>query len=248
MRNLKLTLEYDGTDFSGFQLQPKRPTIQEALETALSKFFNRPTKIGSASGRTDAGVHAECQVVHVKVNHSAPAAQIQRGLNAYLPPSIAIKKIEDVNLKFHARFKARNKTYEYRVWNDPVRSPFQEREAFHVSQPLQLAAMRKAARIFVGRHDFRSFCAAGKTEDKKKDTRRTVKKFIIKREGSLLRFQVTADGFLYHMVRNMAGALLDVGRGRLTPSEVRKVLDLKDRRKASATAPAKALRLFDVTY
>ena len=248
MRNLKLILEYDGTDFSGFQLQPKRPTIQEALETALSKFFNKPTKIGSASGRTDAGVHAEHQVVHVKVNHPAPVVQIQRGLNSYLPPAIAIKKVEEVDLKFHARFKARSKTYEYRVWNDPVRSPFQERAAFHVSQPLRLAAMRKAARLFVGRHDFRSFCATGKAEDKKKDTVRTVKKLIIKQEGSLLRFQVTADGFLYHMVRNMAGALLDVGRGRLAPAEVKKVLNLKDRRKASATAPAKGLRLIDVTY
>lgn len=248
MRTLKLTLEYDGTDFFGFQRQPHRYTIQQALEEALSKLFNKPMKIGSASGRTDTGVHAKCQIVHFKTDRSEPVRQIQKGLNAHLPPAIVVRKIEEVKSGFHARFDAVGKTYEYCVWNDEARSPFWDRTAVHVMQPLNIARMRKAAQLFVGRHDFRSFCATEKPNQKKKETTRTVKKIMIKKEGALLRFQFTANGFLHHMVRNMVGTLLEVGREKLEIKAIQEILQQKDRRKAAATAPAKGLTLIDVTY
>jgi tRNA pseudouridine38-40 synthase len=247
-RNIKLTLEYDGTDFHGFQFQPSRHTIQEALEKALSKFYNKPMKIGSASGRTDAGVHAKCQVVHFKTDRPEPLRQIQKGLNAHLPHAIAVRKAEEMKADFHARFHTVDKTYEYCVWNDEARSPFWDKYSFHVSQPLSLAAMRKAAKVFIGRHDFRSFCATEKPNQKKKETVRMVTGIVIKREGSLIRFRFTAEGFLHHMVRNMVGALIEAGRGKLTAKALKEVLDHKDRRRAAATAPAKGLTLIDVTY
>lgn len=260
MRTIKLTLEYDGTDFYGFQRQPKHPTIQEALEKALSKFFNKPMKIGAASGRTDAGVHAKCQVVHFKIAGATPASsaggrraarsleQIQKGLNAYLPPAIVVQKVEEAKPDFHARFHAVRKTYEYCVWNDPARSPFWNRYAFHFIPALDVKRMRRAAEILMGRHDFRSFCATEKPSQKKKETVRTVMKIVIKKDGPLLRLQFTASGFLHHMARNMVGTLLEVGRGKLEAEDVKRILGHKDRRKAAATAPAKGLTLLDVTY
>lgn len=248
MRNIKLTLEYDGADFSGFQLQPKRVTIQETLESALSKFFNKPMKIKSASGRTDAGVHAKCQVVNFHTDRSETLWQIQKGLNAHLPRSLAVRRAEEVPLSFHARFSAKKKTYEYLVWNDPSRSPFYEKHAYHAGYPLNLAAMRRAAKRFVGKHDFKSFCATGKPEDGEKDTVRRVFQLVIKKEGPLLRFQITANGFLQYMVRNIIGTLLEVGRGKLSSEAIPGIMKSKDRRKAPATAPAKGLFLIDVTY
>lgn len=248
MRNIKLTLEYDGTDFSGFQLQPKRVTIQETLEGALSKLFNKPMKIKSASGRTDAGVHAKCQVVNFEIDRTETLWQIQKGLNAHLPHSIAVKKAEEVNSKFHARFSAKRKTYEYLVWNDPARSPFYEKYAVHVMSPLSLAKMRKAAKVFVGKHDFRSFCATGKPAEQKKDTVRHIYQFTVKMEGPLVKFQITGNGFLHYMVRNIVGMLIEVGRGKILPEEVSRILKSRDRRKAPATAPAKALTLMEVIY
>lgn len=248
MRNIKLILEYDGSEFSGFQLQSNHITVQETLEKALSQFFNKPMKIASASGRTDAGVHARHQVVNFKTARREDVSKIQRGLNFHLPKSIAIRKAEEVSPKFHARFSAKSKTYEYLVWNDPARSPFWEKYANHISYSLNLSKMRRAAKYFLGKHDFRSFCATGKPEERKKNKVRTVKKLTIKKEGSLLRFQITADGFLQYMVRNIAGTLLEVGRGKLAPEQVQKILSSKDRRQAPATAPAKGLVLMGVSY
>lgn len=248
MRNIKLILEYDGSEFSGFQLQPNHNTIQEALEKALSKFFNKPMKIASASGRTDAGVHARYQVVNFKTNRKEEVSKIQRGLNFHLPKSISIRKAEEVSSRFHSRFSAKSKTYEYCVWNDPARSPFWEKYANHIPYFLNLAKMRQAAKYFLGKHDFRAFCATGKPEDQKKDKVRNIKKLVIKKEGPLLRFQITADGFLHYMVRNIVGTLLEVGRGKLVLDQIPKILNSKDRRQAPATAPAKGLALIDVTY
>jgi tRNA pseudouridine38-40 synthase len=247
-RTIKLTLEYDGTDFYGFQLQPKHHTVQEALEKALSKFFDKPMKIGSASGRTDAGVHAKSQVVHFKTNRTEPLRKIQRGLNAHLPHAIVVRKAEEVKKDFHARFDAVGKTYEYCIWNDEARSPFCDRFTYHFGQPLNVFRMRKAAKFLVGRHDFRSFCATAKPAEKEKNTVRTLKKLLIKKDGSLLRLQFTGDGFLHHMVRNIVGVLLEVGRGKLAPETVKGILEHQDRRKAAATAPAKGLTLIDVSY
>ena len=245
MRNLKLVLEYDGAGFYRFQKQPDRPTVQAALEEALSKLFNRKMKITSASGRTDTGVHAAGQVVNFKIKTARPLAQIQKGINALLPKTVAVKSIEEAGKNFHARFKARFKTYEYRVWNSPVRSPLLAGKVLHVPEPLNLGAMRKGAKLLSGRHDFRSFCV---TASARENTVRILKRFEIKKEGNLLSFHLEADGFLHHMVRNLIGTLLEMGRSKLDSRGLQSILAAKDRRKAGATVPAHGLILLAVTY
>ena len=245
MRNIKLVLEYDGTGFYGFQRQPNHPTVQAALEEALSKFFNQKIKITAASGRTDTGVHAAGQVVNFKTKTARPLDQIQKGINALLPRSVAVKSIEETKKDFHARYSARSKTYEYRIWNHSVRSPLLAGKVFHVPESLNLAAMRRGAKQLTGRHDFRSFCV---TSSARENTGRTIKKFEIKNEGELLRFQLEADGFLHHMVRNLVGTLLDMGRGKLDMLGLQKIIIAKDRRRAGATVPAHGLTLLSVTY
>lgn len=251
MRNLKLTLEYDGSKFFGFQRQPDRSTIHEELEKALSKLFNRKMKIAAAAGRTDAGVHAAGQVVNFKMRSSRTLSQIQKGLNALLPHSVAVKKAEEVPEDFHARYSAKSKTYEYRIWNHPVRSPLQNARAYHVPEKLDLGGMRCAVKFLRGRHDFRSFCASGShamQDGRRRGTIRTIKRFDMRRKGALIRFLIEADGFLYHMVRNIVGTLLEVGRQKLEADEVRGILLARDRRRAGPTAPASALTLISVRY
>jgi tRNA pseudouridine38-40 synthase len=247
MRNIKVVLEYNGSAFFGFQRQPGKPTIQEALEKALSKFFNRQMKIASASGRTDTGVHAEGQVVNFKTSGAQNVRQIQKGLNALLPPAIAVKKIKEMPAGFHARYDARSKVYEYRIWNHPFRSPLAAGRVFHVPYTLNISKMRQAAKAFLGKHDFRSFTSISAMK-KGSSCVRTIKRFQIKKEGHLILIRVEADGFLYHMIRNMAGTLLEVGRGKRDAREIASILKRKDRRLAGATAPSEALTLIRVTY
>ncbi|MFZ5802194.1 MAG: tRNA pseudouridine(38-40) synthase TruA [Candidatus Omnitrophota bacterium] len=245
MRNLKIILEYDGGSFFGFQRQPGRATVQEVLEDALSRLFNTKVKIGAASGRTDTGVHALAQVVHAKVSTSMPLEKIRRGLNAILPRTMAVRKAEWAPPGFHARYGARSKLYEYRIWNAEVRSPLGGERMWHIAQPLDLPRMRKAARDLVGRRDFRSFCAAISAH---KRTVRHLKKLKIAQKGKVVIFQAEADGFLHHMVRNIVGTLVEVGRGKILPSRVRGILRGRDRRLAGPTAPACGLFLVRVTY
>src|SRR3989338_7365138 len=227
-RNIKLVLEYDGSAFFGFQRQPQRMTVQEALEKALSSLLNRKTKIAAASGRTDTGVHALGQVVNFKTVSSMPVAQIQKGLNGLLPRAVAVTEVTQVREKFHARFDARSKTYEYRIWNDPTRSPLHAASTFHVREPLNVAKMRAAAKYFTGRHDFKSFATAskisGKNQRTEKNTVRTIHRFQIVKNGPLIRLIIEGDGFLYLMVRNLTGVLLEVGKGKLSLRELSKIL------------------------
>jgi len=252
MRNIKLVLEYDGSAFFGFQRQPGRPTIQESLEKALSAFFDRKMKIASASGRTDAGVHAAGQVVNFKTSSDRDLRKIQKGLNAHLPPEIVVKSAEEVPADFHARYNAKSKVYEYRAWNSPFRSPLTAGRAFHVPYSLDLSAMRRAAKHFTGRHDFRSFTSETvvlKGRGKKEaDFVRTLKVVRITKVGSLLTFHFEADGFLYHMVRNLVGTLLEVGRGKRKPSDIPSILGAKSRRFSGNTAPSEGLFLQRVSY
>jgi tRNA pseudouridine38-40 synthase len=247
MRNIKLVLEYNGSIFSGFQKQPGRLTIQEVLEKALSGFFDCKMKIAAASGRTDTGVHAEGQVVNFKTSSAHTLKQIQKGLNALLPPPVAVKNIEEAGADFHARYSVRSKAYEYRIWNHPCRSPLVAGRAFHVPYPLDLAKMRKAARSFIGKHDFRSFTSVSSMK-KGSSCVRTVKRFQIKRQGRLILMHVEADGFLYHMIRNMVGTLLEVGRGKRKVEEIPVILKARNRRLAGATAPSEGLTLIRVRY
>lgn len=247
MRNIKLVLEYNGSPFSGFQRQPGKSTIQEVLEKALSSFFDRKMKIAAASGRTDAGVHAEGQVVNFKTSTAHKLWQIQKGLNALLPPSVVVKAIKEVPADFHARYSVRSKIYEYRIWNHSCRSPLIAGRAFHVPSSLDVTAMRKAAKVFIGKHDFRSFTSVSAL---KKGTScvRTIKRFQIKRQGHLIVMLVEADGFLYHMVRNIAGTLLEVGRGKRKSGDIAAILKAKDRRFSGMTAPSEGLTLIRVSY
>lgn len=248
MRNIKLVLEYDGSVFFGFQKQPGKPTIQEALEKALSVFFRRKMKIAAASGRTDTGAHAEGQVVNFRTSGRESLDRIQRGLNALLPSSIVIKEIKEAGPDFHARYHVRSKVYEYRIWNHPYRSPLMAGRVHHVPFRLDVVRMRQAAKTFVGKHDFRSFTSPSAIKKEKISYVRTVKQFRVKKEGYLIRIQVEADGFLYHMVRNMAGTLLEVGRGKRSPESIKTILGAKDRRQAGMTAPSEGLTLIRVRY
>lgn len=247
MRNIKLILEYDGSKFFGFQKQPGRPTIQEALEKALSRFFDRKMKIAAASGRTDTGVHAEGQVVNFRTSSARDLKRIQKGLNAHLPPSVVVKAIEEVPADFHARYGARSKVYEYRIWNHPCRSPLMTGRTLHVPQSLDLPAMRKAAKAFLGKHDFRAFTSVSALKQGTSCVR-TIKSFRVTRQGNLVLLRVEADGFLFHMVRNMVGTLVEVGRKKRKPADLAVILKAKDRRFAGMTVPSEGLTLTRVTY
>ncbi len=244
-RNIKLVLEYDGAAFYGFQRQPRHHTVQETLEKALSQLLNAPVRIHAASGRTDTGVHAMHQVVNFKTVSPLATHTLQRGLNALLPKTLAVRTAEEVEASFHARYDARFKVYEYRIWNDAVRSPLRAGHAWHVSQKLDRKAMRQAMAALKGRHDFRSFCAA---HGSAKTTVRTIRRLSLRRQDAMLFFRVEADGFLYHMVRNIVGTLVEVGRGKIRPEDVRKILRACDRKQAGPTAPPGGLTLASVTY
>jgi len=251
-RNIKLVLEYDGSSFFGFQKQPHHPTIQETLEKALSEFFARKMKIAAASGRTDTGVHAENQVVNFHTPSDRSTKEIQKGLNALLPKPVVVKRAQVVPKSFHARFSARGKAYEYRIWNDAVRSPLAAKHAYHIPQKLDVKKMREAAKHFVGRHDFKSFTSEkarhrGK-EGKTLTSIRTIRRLHIQKKGSQILIHVEADGFLYHMVRNLVGTLLEVGKGKFPPRKVPSVIQAKDRQFAHTTAPATGLTLLSVYY
>lgn len=243
MRNIKLTLEYDGSRFFGFQRQKDRPTIQAELEKALSRLFNRKMKIAAAAGRTDSGVHAKAQVVNFKTDSLLPLEKIQKGLNALLPKEIAVKKVEEAPPNFHARYSAKRKTYEYLILHSKIRSPLLDGRAYRFPHPLDLQAMKQAARMLVGRHDFKTFQAAGSSVQ---DTVRTIRRLAVQRRGKLIRFSIEADGFLYHMVRNVVGTLLEVGRWKLSLKDFQDLL--KKGRRPSATAPARGLTLQAVMY
>ncbi len=244
-RNIRLILEYDGARYSGFQRQPVKPTIQSELEKALRRLFGSRTKIASASGRTDAGVHASGQIVNFKTQSLLPLHRIWLGINFYLPKDIAVRAIEEVPAKFHARFNAKSKVYEYRIWNDPVRSPLRMSRTYQVPYKLDLRAMRDAAAFLKGRHDFSAFCSTGGAL---RDPVRTILRLELIKRGNELGIRIEADGFLYHMVRNIAGTLIEVGRGRLQSGDVRDFLLARKRHRAIYNAPPHALTLVKVSY
>jgi tRNA pseudouridine38-40 synthase len=250
MRNVRLILAYDGTDFKGWQRQPDAPSIQAFLEGALHKLTGVPAAV-CGSGRTDAGVHAAHQVAHFQTESAIPAANFVKALNNLLPPTIRVKKADDAAPSFHARYSARRKTYWYRILLTPVCSPLLWRFVYHYPHPLNRARMRQAARLLEGEHDFTSFTAADAHEDaaNKSNVRRIFhSRFVWRPRSSLLIYQVTGQGFLRYMVRNIAGTLIDVGRGRLAPADIPVILAACDRTRAGPTAPAQGLCLMNVGY
>ncbi|MFH1038196.1 MAG: tRNA pseudouridine(38-40) synthase TruA [PVC group bacterium] len=244
MRKIRLTLEYDGTAYGGWQVQPNADTVQQRVEDALREVIREKVRVHGA-GRTDAGVHALGQVAHFETGSLLPAENIRDGANTHLPPDIVILRAEDVPASFHARYSARGKIYRYRVLLRPVRAPLERHRAYRVSPPLDMEAMWTAARKLTGRHDLVSFAAAGCSI---KDTIRTLSRLEISEAGDLIEFELEADGFLYKMARNIVGTLLEAGRGKLVAGDVARIIASGDRTLAGPTAPAQGLYLVRVIY
>jgi tRNA pseudouridine38-40 synthase len=247
MRNLKITFEYDGSQFSGWQAQAQgERTVQGEMEAVLLRIFKQPIKV-IASGRTDSGVHARSQVASFKADTRMKPLEIQRALNSLLPADIAVHEALDVKSDFHAQYSVKEKTYRYTVLNRRHRSVFLRDRVYFYPFPLNISNMRKAAKHLIGRHDFKSFQAYDPLRAERQ-TVRTIKKIVIKKEGDLIHIDVTADGFLYKMVRNIAGTLLAIGAGQLPLGDMPKILKAKDRKSAWDTAPAEGLCLMKVKY
>lgn len=260
-RNIKLVLEYDGTDFVGSQLQKTGRTVQGELENAIARLTGLPNgercKVNFA-GRTDSGVHAGGQVANFRTTSRHSLETFRRGLNALLPHDVAVLVAEEVDLEFHARFSAKERQYRYYVLNRPSRSPTLRRYAYHLIEPLDVVAMQEAAQNLVGEHDFASFAGAGwgvpsdSDEDSPGTVRRMLKaEWLVERrnfEPPLLVLELVANAFLPHMVRNIVGTLLLVGKSERTPAEFAKILAACDRRLAGPTAPACGLSLVGVKY
>jgi len=253
-RTLKLTVEYDGTNYVGWQRQPSGVSIQALLEEALGPFEGGPLTVHGA-GRTDAGVHALAQVASVTTRSEHPAAALQRGLNAVLPSDVRVVAVQEAAPSFHARFDAVSKTYEYRIANAPIVSAFDYRYVWHVTGALDVAAMQRGGAALVGRHDFAAFQSTGGDVH---TTERTILGLAVERrpaslpdagiDGATIVIRVTGDGFLRHMVRTIAGTLVEVGLGRWPPARVADILASRERARAGRAAPASGLFLVRVDY
>ena len=245
MPHFMLIVQYDGTGYAGFQRQPHQPTVQGEIERALEGIFQEPSRI-LAAGRTDAGVHATGQVIRVSTTRPIPCERLVVALNDCLPRAICIKGGQEVGESFHPRYDATGKTYSYQIMNRVARSPFLELYAWHLRPRLDVEAMHSAGQCLVGERDFAAFAASGGSAC---STVRTVTDVSCRRiEDSLVQIRITGNGFLYMMVRNVVGTLVDVGLGRRKPEDVASVLASRDRSSAGATAPAHGLCLCEVIY
>lgn len=244
MRNIRLDICYEGTRYRGWQrLSTTDNTIQAKVEQTLSRVLNEPVEV-SASGRTDAGVHAKGQVVNFHCQSEMPCEEILMQLRRYLPEDIGIYSCKNVSPRFHARLNAKTKTYAYRVWNSDKPCVFQRKFVYIDPREVDLEAMRQGAEYFLGEHNFAAFCVNSRT---KKSTIRYIHSFDVARSGDELVFTVTGNGFLHHMVRIMVGTLLEVGRGERTPESILSLFDGK-RADAGVLAPACGLCLMEVSY
>ncbi len=267
MRNLKLTVEYDGTNYYGWQIQnspqsmvsnsPRKKTIQEIIEKTLRKILQEKIHL-IASGRTDAGVHAQAQVANFKTKSNISLEKLQKALNGLLPSDISISKTDEATPDFHSRFAAKSKVYRYSILNRKFPSALLRNRVYFYPYPLDIKLMRQEARCLLGRHDFKAFCASGSST---KDTMRTIKKITIKqmsyhlspityhlKEPHLIVIDIEADGFLYNMARNIVGTLMEIGRGRFPKGSLKEILNSKDRKLAGPTVPACGLCLLKVNY
>ncbi|WP_042274881.1 tRNA pseudouridine(38-40) synthase TruA [[Clostridium] dakarense] len=245
MKNIKMTIKYDGSRYKGFQrLQDNDMTIQGKIESVLSKMTNENIEI-IGSGRTDMGVHAYGQVANFKTNSDMSIKKMEAYLYEYLPEDIVITQLEEVEDRFHSRYNAKSKVYLYKIYNSKVHDPFLRKYTTHISKRLDLDLMKEASQFLIGEHDFTSFASS---KSKKKSNIRTIESISIQENNDLIEIYVEGDGFLYNMVRIIAGALLEVGLRKKSPQDIKVMLEAKDRAKASDTAPAKGLYLYKVKY
>lgn len=239
----KLTISYDGTRYSGWQVQKNGQAIQPLIQKALGTILRAPTDL-TGSGRTDAGVHARGQTAHFDGEEGLDGKRLILSLNALLPPDIRVMQIEPVASDFHARYSARAKIYHYHLHVDRVSDPFTDLYSHQVLGPFDLMLLKEGAKKFLGTHDFSSFANVGSVQDKV----RTIYRLDVVEQKGGMRLEFEGNGFLYKMVRNITGTLLQIAAGKITPLEIPAILEKKDRKAAAAAAPAKGLFLFAVLY
>jgi tRNA pseudouridine38-40 synthase len=247
IRHIALLVEYDGTDFHGWQSQATGRTVQQVLQSALIELTGEPDLVLYGSSRTDAGVHARGHVSHFSLTCPIPVDRVPLALNSHLPDDVAVIQACEVPADFHARFSAVGKIYTYRYWLHPYRSPLTSRQASHVHIPVDLAAMRQATRHFIGTHDFAALMDVG-NPGRIRSTVRTIQALDLTQDGPMLTMTVQGNGFLYHMVRILAGTLLYVGLGKIAPGDIPAVLESRSRRRAGKTMPPQGLCLEKVFY
>ncbi len=244
MRRIKLIVAYDGTDYCGWQIQPNGITVEEVLNRALSRLTGEEIRVIGAS-RTDAGVHARGNIAVLDTASTIPAERFAYAVNPLLPEDIVVLKSEEVPQDWHPRYQNSVKTYEYRILNREMPDPLKRKYTWHVSFPLDIDKMREAAEHLKGQHDFRSFCSVHTAV---KSTVRTIYTLDIVKSGDEIIIRISGNGFLYNMVRIIAGTLAEVGRGFRTPEDVRDLLTAKEREQAGATAPPQGLTLIRIEY
>lgn len=243
----KLLIAYDGTDYSGWQLQPNGVSIQALIEKALQTILRRPTHL-IGSGRTDAGVHAIGQVAHFKHEQPLDHLRLVLSLNGLLPPTIRILSAEDAPLTFHARFSAEGKIYHYHLGIGPIATPFQRLYRTQIRQLIDQDLLRQAAQLFVGTRDFTSFANEAHKGSASRNAVRTLKRLDVVPEEGGLRLEFESNGFLYKMVRNIAGTLIEVAKGKYTLDDIPKLFEARDRRCVGLAAPPNGLFLVKVNY
>ena len=245
MRNIKLLIEYDGKNFAGWQSQPDKTSIQSEIERAIEEVTGEAVEL-TASGRTDAGVHALGQVANFHTNTQIEISKIPYAINSKLPKSIIIKGAEEVEERFHSRYCCKGKTYRYRINNNEFPSALNRYREFHVSQKLDVEAMKKTLEYFLGTHDFKGFKSSGGNE--KKTTIRTLTKTELKEKDGIIEIELSGDGFLYNMVRIIVGTVVDVGLGKIKVEDIPEIIGSKDRTRAGKTLPPQGLYLVEVKY
>ena len=246
LRNIRLEIEYNGARYCGWQVQlnTRRKSIQEVIERVLCKILSEKVKL-IVSGRTDAGVHALAQIANFYTGSKIPLDKLKLGMNGLLPRDIKISGVEEVRPDFHSRFSSKAKIYRYTILNRTHSSPLMDGKVFFYPHPLNLRLMRKEARALLGRHNFRSFQAS---LGKERNPVKTIKRLVITKNKDFINIDIEADGFLYNMVRNIVGTLIQIGRGKSEKGHLEKILLLKDRRFAGQTLPAHGLCLIKVKY
>lgn len=245
LKNLLITISYDGRPFHGWQIQQNALTVQEVFQNSLTKIIGSEFDVKGCS-RTDSGVHANMYCISLKITHPILPERLKAALNRWLPKSVAVLDCIEVPLDFHARYSCVSKEYIYKIWNNEVRNPFLDGYALHYRYKIDENLLNNAAQAYVGYHDFSSFCTLDSRE--KGDMRRNVMSFSVMRDGDLVTMKVEADGFLYNMVRIMVGTLLRVQQGKINTDEISKIIEKKDRSFAGPTAQACGLYLNRVNY